>query len=201
MSRGNVNVSLRDGLYYVHYDSINLYRSVSDKEDIRMKKDIPAGQTGKYNLDLTVSQANYNAWLETFLTAMQKRYPSLKRVDRYEKRGQRLVLENSMFQVMIEDNEWSFAVELISNRKAKYQGLQKHLFGQFLKGMREILLQITETIYVRSGSWRAEPFTKQDEDRMQSHIEASRITFDPAVKATGGYNEDFKRAAPAVETV
>ena len=59
--------------------------------------------------------------------------------------------------------------------------------------MREILLTTVDTIYIRSGSWTAEPFTKDDQVRMDMHIKASKIKLDPNVKATGGYNDDFKR--------
>ena len=59
--------------------------------------------------------------------------------------------------------------------------------------MREILFTITETIYIRNGSWSAEPFTASDQDKLDEHIKAAQIKLDPNVKATGGYNYDFKR--------
>ena len=93
----------------------------------------------------------------------------------------------------IEDNEWSFAVELISIPQCPYKAFQKHLFSQFFKGMREILFTITDTIYIRNGSWSAEPFTASDQDKLDEHIKAAQIKLDPNVKATGGYNDDFKR--------
>lgn len=193
MSGGNVNVSLNDGLYYVHYDAINLYKSKKNPDDVRQRKDIPSYQASQFVLDLDLSQAKYNLWLQTFRNAMQKRYKSYRLVDRYEHRGQRVVLENDMFKVAIEDNDWSFAVELISRPKYRYVDFQKHLFNHFFKGMREILLSTVDTIYIRSGSWTAEPFTKDDQIRMDMHIRASKIKLDPKVKATGGYNDDFER--------
>ena len=84
-----------------------------------------------------------------------KRYKSYRKADRYTKRDQRIVLENDMFLVAIEDNEWGFAVELISRKKYRYPQFQKQLFSHFFKGLKETLLSLTETIYIRSGSWSA----------------------------------------------
>ena len=193
MSQGNVNVSLNDGLYYIHYNSVNVYKSKQNPKDLRTIDQIPSHQRNQFNLDLPLSQANYDAWLEQFRKAMCKRYKSYRIVDKYLKRTQRIVLENNMFQVIIEDNEWSFAVELISIPQCPYKAFQKHLFSQFFKGMREILFTITETIYIRNGSWSAEPFTASDQDKLDEHIKAAQIKLDPNVKATGGYNDDFKR--------
>jgi hypothetical protein len=153
-----------------------------------------------FKLDLPLSQQNYDVWLEKFRDAMQKRYKSYHKIDKYLKRDQRIVLENNMFQVIIEDNEWSFAVELISVPHCPYPAFQKHLFPQFFKGMREILFTITETIYIRNGSWIAEPFTADEQDKLDEHIKAAQIKLDPNVKATGGYNDDFKRKVSSSET-
>lgn len=200
MSKGNVNVSLNDGLYYIHYNSINVYKSKQNPNDLRTIDQIPPQQKSTFHLDLKLSQANYDQWLKKFRELMTKRFPSLQIIDQYLKRDQRIILQNSLFQIIIEDNEWSFAVELISRTDCPYKAFQKHLFTQFFKGMRDNLLTITETIYVRSGSWLAEPFTAADQDKLDEHIRASQIKLDPNVKATGGYNDDFKRKVPTDAT-
>ena len=193
MSKGNINVSLNDGLYYISYESVNVYKSKQNPQDLKTINQIAPQDRAQFDLDLPLSQANYDAWLESFRKAMHKRYPSYRIIDKYLKRDQRIVLENNMFRVIIEDNEWSFAVELISIPKCQYKAFQKHLFPQFFKGMREILFTITETIYIRNGSWSAEPFTANEQDKLDEHIKAAQIKLDPNVKATGGYNDDFKR--------
>lgn len=200
MSKGNINVSLNDGLYYISYNSVNVYKSKQNPQDLKTIDQIAPQDRAQFDLDLPLSQANYDAWLESFRKAMRKRYPSYRIIDKYLKRDQRIVLENNMFQVIIEDNEWSFAVELISIPKCPYQAFQKHLFPQFFKGMREILFTITETIYIRNGSWSAEPFTADEQDKLDEHIKAAQIKLDPNVKATGGYNDDFKRKVQTSES-
>lgn len=188
MGAGNVNVSLNDGLFYVHYDSVNVYKNKRNKSIICQRKDIPRGQEKDFVFDMGLSQQNYDVWLEAFRQKLMKRYPSYRRVDRYTKRDQRIVLENNMFFVAIEDNEWGFAVELISRTKYPYPQFQKHLFPHFFKGLKETLLNLTETIYIRSGSWTTQAVTKDNMDAVDEHVMASRIVLDPNVKAVGGYN-------------
>lgn len=188
MGAGNVNVSLNDGLFYVHYDSVNVYKNKRDKSIICQRKDITRGQEKDFVFDMGLSQQNYDVWLEAFRQKLMKRYPSYRRVDRYTKRDQRIVLENDMFFVAIEDNEWGFAVELIARTKYPYPQFQKHLFPHFFKGMKETLLSLTETIYIRSGSWTTQAVTKDNMDAVDQHVMASRIVLDPTVKAVGGYN-------------
>ena len=79
------------------------------------------------------------------------------------------------------------------SKKYQYEDFQKHLFGHFFKGLRETLLTTIDTIYVRSGSWKAKPFTKDNQTQIDQHISASKIKLDPHVKATGGYNENIER--------
>lgn len=199
MNQNNVNVSGRDGLYYVHYDSINQYHHKNNTDDVRPKHLIPAAELDNYELDLPLSQAGYDLWLNDFRKAMRNRYPSFEIADHYEKAGKRLILQSKMFQVIIEDNVWSFAVELISRPKCRYKEFQKHLFPSFFKGMREILLTMTDTLYVRSGSWTAEPFTKNEQDKIDDHIQASRIKLDPRMRATCADNDRPQKGAPHVE--
>ena len=104
MSQNNVNVSGRDGLYYVHYDSINQYHHKNNTDDVRPKHLIPAAELDNYELDLPLSQARYDLWLNDFRKAMRNRYPSFEIADHYEKAGKRLILQSKMFQVIIEDN-------------------------------------------------------------------------------------------------
>ena len=200
MSGSNVNVSMNDGLYYVHYDSINLYKNKHDPNDVRPAKLIPANLRQDYELDLPLSQANYDTWLTNFRAAMRKRYKSYRQIDKYQKAGKRIILQNDMFHVIIEDNEWSFAVELISRPRYPYPQLQKHLFTHFFKGMREILLTMTDTLYIRSGSWTAEPFTMNEQSVIDQHISASQIKINPKLRATCADNSPRKGENPDAPT-
>lgn len=200
MGKSNVNVSLRDGLYYVHYDSMNLYRSKTNPNDLRPITAIPKGQQSKFNFDKPASQWKYDKWLDSFCDSITKLFPSFQRIDRYEKTTRRFVMENTLFSIVIEDNGWGFAIELIANPKCPYPNLQNHHFDRFFTGIRTVLLNSVDTIYVRTGSWTAQPFTKADTQKLQDHIDAAKVKLDPRVKATGGYNDDFKREIPTSRT-
>lgn len=184
MRSGNTNVSLDDGLFYVPYDAMNAYASRKDPNDVRKKGEIPSGQEAEYELDVKTSQKNYDEWLERFRKDMSSRYRSLAPVDRYTSQTRHVVLESGMFQVVIEDNGWSFAVELISVKKSPHPGLQRTHFRSFFKGMRKVLMDSVGTIYARSGSWSVTEVTEETQDRIDERVKSSRIKIDPKAKPT-----------------
>lgn len=62
-----------------------------------------------------------------------------------------------MFEIAIENNDWSFAVELL--RKPVKNNLQDTLFETFKTGLEHTLKGFFQTIYIRTGSWSVEPLT------------------------------------------
>lgn len=198
--KSNVNVSVNDGLYYIHYDDVNVYQSKNDPSVLVSKKEIPQNKEDEYVLNLEKSQEQYNTWLQHFTTAMMRRFRSYKKIDTYLKTDRRLVLQNKMFCVIIENNDWSFAVELISLPNCPYKVLQRHLFPTFLSGMREILFSLNDTIYVRNGSWSAKPITRNTEHIIDQNMKAGNMRIDPKQKATCAENKPTTRPEPKPKT-
>lgn len=186
--KGNINVPNGGELFYVHYDSMNLYIDKNKPEDgYKMKKEIPSYGFSRYTWDKKASQQKYDTWLNVFKSRMCKKFKSLKPVDQYAHRSQRIILQNKLFIIAIEDNEWSFAVELMENEDSKCVGLQRRHFGSFYKGLKSILMDTVDQIYIRTGSWTAQPVDASSPDVTDQHISATKLKIDPKVKATGGF--------------
>lgn len=183
----NINVSLNDGLYYIPYTAVNMYKHKKTSQYLT-QSEIPQGEIANYKFDLAKSQAKYDEWLKTFKTKMRKRCPSFQDVDVYTKRDERIVLENKMFQIVIEDNAWGFAVELLSRPDCRYKSLQKHSFKTFLKVLCNVLLTTMPVIYIRNGAWSVEPITANTEQDMLQRINAYGLKLDKRLKATVRYN-------------
>ena len=149
----NITVNVNDVLYYVDYDLMNVYVNKNDQFDIKVGKDPVALQNpDTYVFDESLTQPRFDNFKAKFLDEMQKRYKSLKPVDKTIK-GVHYLLQSDMFIVAFEDNNWSVGVELLHNPKCKNENLRKSLFPTFAKGMRNILLDIVGEIHTRTGSW------------------------------------------------
>lgn len=149
----NITVNVGDVLYYVDYDLMNVYVNKNNQSDIKVGKDPVALQDpDTYVFDESLTQTRFDNFKTKFLDEMQKRYKSLKPVNKTVK-GVHYLLQSDMFIVAFEDNNWSVGVELLLNPKCKNENLRKSLFPAFAKGMRNILLDIVGEIHTRTGSW------------------------------------------------
>lgn len=184
MRNRNINVSSSDALYFVHYDTVELYKNKHNPLDIRPKADIPAGKEADYKFDAETSQKKYDEYIDTFCRLMRRRLPSLKPVQNTERSRRKILLQNSMFSIAVEDNNWSFAVELLSRPECPYKSLQKHHFASFVKGMQDCLFILFNEIYVRTGSWTADPITKANARSIDQQIRQARLRVDPTIKTT-----------------
>lgn len=188
MTKGNINVSMRDGLFYIPYNYIHVYRLKTDKSKYLLERDITPDEADQYVFDKKRSQSRYDLWINSIVYQLTKRFKTYSRVDKYPAPNKRILLENSMFQIVIEDNKWSFAVELINRPGYKYPALQTKLFKNFFKGLREILLNNTDVIYTRNGTYSAQAFTQNDETAMNEQLSHWNVKYDPNAKVTIGYN-------------
>lgn len=67
------------------------------------------------------------------------------------------MLENKLFYIAMEDNEWSLAIELIQ-KGGEYDGeekvgLQMGLYRNYLKGIEEILVEMNGEVGTYAGAW------------------------------------------------
>lgn len=80
----------------------------------------------------------------------------------------RVILENELFYICVEDNEWSLAVELVQKdsysdcESAWMAGLQKRRYREYLDSMKKALLARLPSIGIRTGAWTSGTITREE---------------------------------------
>lgn len=136
MGRGNVSVSGRcEGLYYVDYDLLD--------------------ETNEYGeIDYVLSDFNRHDFEICFAERIMDRFDSFDYVNAWISNSRRAILENRLFYIVVEDNEWSLAIELIEKDVDGCEiGLQMGLYKKYLKAIEEILLDMNGEVGIYAGSW------------------------------------------------
>ena len=164
MGRGNVCVFGQDeGLYYADRDYLDYYIPIDGESD-----------EGKYLVEMNhydhdfenfvydeyISMANYEDFISVFKTIMLKKFKSL--CDTEKDYG--VILENELFKIEIEDNEWSYAVKLLQKEHWYYnlEGLQAKHYINYLEGIKTALLKIFPSIGCYGGAWTSGRITRED---------------------------------------
>ena len=172
MGRGNVCVTgSYEGLFYIDNDDLRVYRKdgpgTDDCED-RLQRDLDyADITGPdWYLDEVGSSYEEADVLECFCNEMRKLCPSFHKVrdDFWIGQKRRMILENSLFYICVEDNDWSLAVELIQHDDdhGRIAGLQKRHYAHYLECMKKALLSRLTKIGIYTGPWTSGTITREE---------------------------------------
>lgn len=162
MARNNCTVDPGEGLFYINQKYLNIYHRKDDPTITLPENEIQTEKADEYEYDQQLSQNRFDEIKNQFLTAYQKRYKSMKSIDTWNtKKKRHIMLENDMFYVAFEDNDWSIAVELLYKQKVKSPEYQARIAPSFKRSMRNILLTILPEIELRTGSWTSKTITKQ----------------------------------------
>ena len=166
MGKGNVCVRGEyEGLYYVDREYIDCYISKEVGEDgeyiqkMQCDMDYPEDYQN-FDYDDILSQIYYDDFLQNFTSAMEHKFKS------FESTGNDYgtIMENNLFEIQIEDNEWSYAIMLIQ-KEGYYdnlEGLQKKHYQSYLEGMKNILLELFPSIGCYGGAWAHGTITRED---------------------------------------
>ena len=175
MKQGNCNVQPNETLFYVAWDDIALYENKTNKTDIRLRQEIPQGEEDNYAYSQISSQDNFENFKTWFLARMQKQFKSMHPCDYWLGRSKHVILENKLFMIALEDNDWSLAIELlrIGRKQPNLKGLQNQMFQNFVNGLRNNLLTYFPVIYIRTGNYLAQPVTKNS---IQSTTQRSKTS-------------------------
>lgn len=154
----NIQINHNEQLYYIDFEEVYQYHHKNNKTQKKCGTDLTADEKDDYIFDLNASQEAFNQFVNTFRSVFTQNYKSFQSVDEYRGRNkQHIILANNMFEIAIENNDWSFAVELL--RKPVKNNLQDTLFETFKTGLEHTLKGFFQTIYIRTGSWSVEPLT------------------------------------------
>lgn len=164
MGRGNVCVHGEyEGLYYVDRDYIDCYIANEPDEngeyEQKMLGEMSMEDFQNFEYDYVLSGLYYDSFIQDFTSMMEKKFKSFVSTgNNFE-----TVMENNLFEIYIEDNEWSYAIKLI--QKESYydnlEGLQKKHYENYLEGMKTILLELFPSIGCYGGAWTHGTITRE----------------------------------------
>lgn len=144
MGRGNSCVfGNYEGLYYVNWN--NFSNEYEDEE-------------GNIIVDEDMRVEEWEEALSQFIFDLTKKYPSFSICEEWISNTEKAVLENSLFYIAVEDNEWSMAVKLIQKEQSYYSrgnivNLQAGLFMKYLNGIRDCLFNQFDVLGTYEGAW------------------------------------------------
>lgn len=161
MGRGNVCVfGEHEGLYYIDNEDFLVYRREDDYGDgeVRYLRLLDAEDlsSGEWELDEWFTENEKDDILYSFAHDFTRDFPSFEspHSDKWLDRTKRILLESGLFYIVIEDNEWSIAVELIQKDDEAWMApLQGRLAQKYLSGMKGCLLKRLPGVGVYTGPW------------------------------------------------
>lgn len=165
MGKGNVCVfGEYEGLYYVDRDYIDCYIANEADENgefkLKMLGEMSMEDFQNYEYDPVLSDLYYDDFIQEFTSTMGKKFKSFVSTGAdYE-----VVMGNNLFEIVIENNEWSYAVKLVQ-KKDDYdnhlEGLQKKHYQNYLEGIKTILLDMFPSICCYVGPWTHGTITRE----------------------------------------
>ena len=163
MGRGNVCVfGDYEGLYYVDRGYLDYYVPIDgEADDGLFLEEMEMNDFANYEYDEFISRSYYEDFINEFVYLFRKRFNSFTKTGN----DYGVILENELFQIEVEDNQWSYAVKLIQKEcwyDDHLNGLQKKHYENYLKGMKEILLRMFPSIGAYSGAWTSRTITRED---------------------------------------
>ena len=173
MGRGNVCVfGQAEGLYYVDNDFLDVYSKENEDGEIEYRS--PREADDGFEYCESESYWKREDFEYAFTEMMRSRFPSFEIVDKWISRSRRALLENDLFYIVCEDNQWSLAIELIQ-KEGEYGGeekvgLQMGLYMKYLKGIEEILLNMHGEVGTYKGTWTSGTIRKEDYYGNQSQM-------------------------------
>lgn len=164
MGRGNVCIhNPYEGLFYVDQDDLMIYVNGDEERTAReLSYDELTGSEWQY--DQFSTDMHWDAIKEQFSESIQKRFKSFRPCNKRIGRECSALLENELFYIAMEDNEWSIAIELIQ-KESWYQdlsGLQKKHHKRYLDGIRDALFEHFETLGIYAGAWTSGTIKREE---------------------------------------
>lgn len=153
-----------EGLYYVDRDYLDCYTAKEEDENggfrQKMLGDMSMEDFQNFEYDHMMSGIYYGDFIREFKILMMKKFKSF--VSTGDDFG--TIMENSLFEIVVEDNEWSYAVKLVQKEDDydnHLEGLQKKHYKNYLEGIKNILLEMFPSIGCYGGAWTHGTITRE----------------------------------------
>lgn len=199
-----------EAAYYVPYGDIDVYCNKQDSSDRISGTEyikLSAADREKYQWNETLSQNAFNTFKKEFAEKIQTRYKSMKFVDDKVSRKQRILTSSDAFDIILEESDWAldidegmFAVRIKRKTKDSTARQRKYIHST-RKALRDILLEMTPVIYVRTGDFTANSITKQkalqiDREEVKTR-KAVKVVQEKATENAIRAEEEARNAADA----
>jgi hypothetical protein len=159
LGRGNVCVNEEyEGLYYVDFDHFECFY---EDEDGSQRKDKYGYPVHDYELERDYLEDA----IEEFVICFTRRFKSFHRCDTWLGNECHAILENALFYIAVEDNQWSEAFMLLQKEQSYYsegciEGLQSRHYIGYLHGMRDCLFEQFNELGIYTGAWTSGTITR-----------------------------------------
>lgn len=174
MGRGNIRKpNDLSSVTYIDNNNFNFYcnlyvdppiHGVSYEEAVKLDPD-----SKNWEFDELTSEIAYDEFVEYFMEAVMKRYPSFYDYAKYMKRRGKPVgfgplLQNELFDIVFMDNESSLCIMIraIEHDYEDYSALQKGHIENYTNGIREIILDYYDSFSIPTSSWTSGTVTRED---------------------------------------
>lgn len=123
--------------------------------------DILASEYLDWDYDEIYSELRRDDFEKTFVEDMIGMYTSFTPCEEWISNSRRAILENGLFWIALEDNEWSVAVELLQKEDVP-EGFQKLRFAEYLEGIKLSLFNQFDSIGVYAGPWMSGLISREE---------------------------------------
>jgi hypothetical protein len=165
-----------EGLFYIDNDDLLVYRRndpYAKEEETCLQRDLSCEDlSGDEWLPDEIGSSNEEEdVLECFCAELRKLCPSFQPAANsniWLGNERRVILENKLFYICVEDNEWSLAVELIQKdsysdcESAWLSSLQQAKYKRYLECMKTALLTRLPEIGTYAGAWTSGRITREE---------------------------------------
>lgn len=167
MGRGNVCVfGPYEGLYYIDNKYIHAFHRVDDNTEIKLLGDLDYGEltSGSWIFDEMETKWNWEDAVADLKELLKEQFPSLADSDKWLSRTETAILENGLFYVAVEDNEWSMAIKLIQKNHPyrNLSGIQAAQYQSYLHRILTALLTMFESVGTYQGAWTSGTISRVD---------------------------------------
>lgn len=170
MGRGNICVRGRyEHLLYIDNEDYTVYyREGADGEcETANLRDLAYADLQEWTLDEEGTNLEWEYVEESFVESFATLFPSFTVPAKMSwlDRDRRILAENKLYWLVVEDNEWSMAVEIIQKENPyddSLLGLQARHHEHYFDGMKKCLLELLPSVGVYKGAWTSGTLTAEE---------------------------------------
>lgn len=160
MGKGNVCTKNQyEGLFYIDNEYLDQYRKKNSFDELMVKSRRELSNeeldSSDWILDEDETELNWQAVKSNLIYSIRKKFSSFTPCSEWIDQTQFAILENNLFYIVVEDNEWSMAIKLIQKEYGclNYSGLQKKHYQRYLNGIKDALFEQFDTLGTYAGPW------------------------------------------------